>query len=132
MTETIHLAPHDPVPDGPGRQVVVMRRFEEDNPSVTTLEIVLTGRPSQTTHPRRADGTPMTLPEAIEAACLVAAQEGVGRIYVIDRAGGEREHDILAHHGDHSVHMEALSDTDEEGGVTGTDMRDVMHRSTPP
>ena len=53
MTETIHLAPHDPMPEGPGRQVVVIQRFEEDDPARTTVQIVLTGKPEQSTHPRR-------------------------------------------------------------------------------
>lgn len=133
MIEIINLEPHDPIPEGPGPQVVVLRRFEEDNPAVTTIEILLTGRPAQTSHPRRPDGTSVSIGEAIEAAGRVAAEEGIGRVFVLDRAQGGREKDILRHHGDHSVHMELLSDTDEEDGVSGSDMRDTMHRSdTPP
>ena len=32
MTETVHLEPHDPMPDGPGRQVVVIRRAASSAP----------------------------------------------------------------------------------------------------
>ena len=68
MTKTIHLGPHDPVPAGPGRQVVVLRRFEEDSPDKASIQIILTGGPDQVTHPHRPDGTPMHLDEVIQAA----------------------------------------------------------------
>ena len=40
MVETVHLSPHDPLPEGPGRQVVVLRRWEEDDPGKTTVQLV--------------------------------------------------------------------------------------------
>ena len=126
MIQTVTLAPHDPMPDGPGRQVVVLRRFEEDDPAKASIEIVLTGRPQQTTHPRRPDGSPMHLDEAIAAAQRVAAEEGLDRIYVLDRVQGAREQDIMRHDGDHSVHMNRLVDTDGDG-ESGSDMRDAIH-----
>lgn len=127
MTEIIRLAPHDAMPSGPGRQIVVLQRFEEDSPGQTTVQIVLTGHPEQSTHPRRPDGSPMSLDEAIEAAKEVAAQEGVMSVHVIDRLAGARERDILGHAGDHSVDMDGLSDTDDEDGEHGADMRDIAH-----
>lgn len=128
MTETIHLAPHDPLPDG--RTLSVLRHFEADDPDRATIEIVLAGKPAQVTHPRRPDGTPMTLDEAIAAARTVAKQEGIRTVFVIDRMAGPRERDIMGHGGDHSVHMDQLLDTDEEDAVRGSDMRDIAHRST--
>jgi hypothetical protein len=125
MTQTIHLGPHDPIPSGPGRQVVVLRRFEEDYPDGTSVQIILTGTPEQATHPRRPDGSPMHLDEAIAAAGRVAAEEGIGQVFVLDRISGRREQDILRHDGDHTVHMEHLDDSDEEDGERGPDMRDV-------
>ena len=127
MTETIHLAPHDPVPAGPGRQVVVLRRFEEDDPGRSTIRIILTGAPEQSTEPHRPDGTPMHLDEAIDAAGRIAGEEGLDRVFVLDRLGGRREQDILRHDGDHTIHMERLADTDEEDGERGADMRDIAH-----
>ena len=127
MTETIHLAPHDPVPAGPGRQVVVLRRFDEDAPDRPTIRIILTGTPEQSTQPHRPDGTPMHLDEAITAAERVAQEEGLDRVFVLDRLSGKREQDILRHDGDHTVHMDRLSDTDEEDGERGADMRDIAH-----
>ena len=127
MIETITLSPHDEMPAGPGRQVIVLRRFEEDEPGRTTVQIVLTGTPQETTHPRRPDGTPMRLDEAIAAARQVANSEGLDRIFVLDRTQGVREKEILEHGGDHSVHMENLVDTDEEDGEHGADMRDIAH-----
>ena len=62
--------------------------------------------------------------QAVEAAKAVANSEHLHRIYLLDRTAGPREQDILRHGGDHSIHMDTLSDTDEEDGVTGTDMRD--------
>ena len=128
MTETIHLAAHDPMPEE--RSIVVLRHFQEDDPDQATIEIVLSGKPSQVTHPHRPDGTLMHLDEAIAAAGKVAAQEGLSKVFVIDRMGGARERDVLGHDGDRSIHSSSLSDTDDEDGVRGSDMRDVAHRST--
>lgn len=128
MTEITTLAAHDPMPSGPGH-VIVLRRFEEEDPSKTTVQIILTGTPDQTTHPRLPDGKPMPFDQAITAAKRVAESEGIGSVFVLDRLQGAREQDILRHDGDHSVHMSRLSDTDPEDGVQGSDMRDVLHRS---
>ena len=130
MIQTVMLGPHDPMPSGPGRHVVVLRRFKEDDPDGTAVQIILTGSLEETTHPRRPDGTPMGFEEAIEAARKVAESEGIRRIFVVDRMQGKRESDILSHEGDHSVHGAALVDTDEEDGERGADMRDVTHRSS--
>lgn len=127
MIEITTLSAHDPMPVGPRRNVVVLRRFEEDQPGGTSIQIVLTGKQDETTRPRRSDGTLMPLDEAIDAAKRVAESEGLPRIYVLDRLQGTREQDILQHAGDHSVHMERLSDTDEEDGERGPDMRDIAH-----
>lgn len=128
MIQISTLAPHDPIPSGPARAVVVLKRFEGDDPTNTAVQIVLTGANQETTHPRGPDGQPMSLDGAIEAARAVAESEGLDRVYVLDRTAGEREQDILGHHGDHTVHMEALDDTDDEDGVQGSDMRDALHR----
>ena len=124
MIETIRLAPHDPIPSGPARHVIVLRRFDEDAPKQTVTQITLTGHPDETTHPVHPDGRKMGLEEAIEAAKEVAASEGLSRVFVLDRTAGERESDILRHGGDHSVHMEKLVDSDLEDGERGADMRD--------
>jgi hypothetical protein len=127
MIQTITLAPHDPLPDGPGRQVIVLRRFDEAEPARPTIQIVLTGQPAQIAHPRHPDGSFMVFDEAIAAARLVAREEGLKQVFVLDRLQGTRERDILSHDGDHSVHMERLSDTDAD--QRGSDMRDLMHRT---
>lgn len=124
MTEIVRLAPHDPIPSGPARHVVVIHRFDEDDPQRTITTIVLTGRPDETTRPVGSDGHPMGLGEAIQAAKRVAASEKLDRVFVVDRTKGEREQDILSHGGDHSVHMEGLVDFDLEDGERGPDMRD--------
>lgn len=126
MTDIVRLAPHDPLPTGPGRHVVVLHRFDEEEPKKTVVSITLTGHPDQTTHPRRPDGTVMGLDEAIGAAVKVAEAEKLSRVLVADRTAGEREQDILQHGGDHSVHMDALVDSDIEDGERGADMRDRM------
>ena len=124
MTEIVRLAPHDPIPSGPARQVVVIHRFDEEAPRRTVTSIVLTGHPDETTHPTGADGHPMALGEAIKAAQRVAESEKLDRVFVVDRTQGEREQDILRHGGDHSVHMEGLVDFDLEDNERGPDMRD--------
>lgn len=127
MTETITLAPHDPMPSGPGRHVIVLRRFREDDPAQTETQIILTGIPEQSTHPRQPDGTLMDLDQAVAAGVKVAESEGLSRIFVLDRTSGRREQDILQHGGDHTVHMEELADSNVEEGERGPDMRDMVH-----
>jgi len=124
MTDIVRLAPHDPIPAGPARHVVVLHRFDEDAPSRTITVITLTGHPDETTRPMNQDGTPMNLGQAIEAAKRVAESEGLTRVFVLDRTAGDREQDILKHGGDHSVHMDGLVDFDLEDGEHGPDMRD--------
>ncbi len=127
MVKVNTLSPHDPMPSGPNRQVVVLRRFEEDNPGRTTVEIVLTGSPEEITHPRQSDGSAMSFDDAISAAKRVAESEGIDSVFVLDRMQGKREHEILAHQGDHSTHGEGLSDVDAPDGEQGPDMRDIVH-----
>ena len=127
MAEIRRLDPHDPLPEGPGKHLVVMRRFEEDDPDRRMVEIILTSQPGsvEQTRPMRPDGRPMSLKEAVASAREVAETEGLDRIYVVDRTAGPREKDILQHHGDHSVHMDDLDDFDLEEGERGPDMRDL-------
>ena len=124
--DTIVLAPHNPLPDGPARRVVLLRRFEEDAPSVTHIELRLEGGSGdkEAVQPRGPAGQPMDWDEAIAAATKVAESEGLARVYLVDRTAGPRERLVLKHGGDHSAEMEQLSDTDPEDGETGPDMRD--------
>lgn len=124
MTEIVRLAPHDPIPTGPAKHVIVLHRFDEDSPRDTITLITLTGHPDETTRPMRGDGHPMSLEEAVDAAKLVAESEKLDRVFVVDRTEGAREQDILQHGGDHTVHMEQLVDFDLEDGERGPDMRD--------
>ena len=125
MAEIRRLNPHDPLPEG-GHAVTVMRRFDEDDPHRTVVELMLTHRKGlpERTHPSRPDGTPMNLEEAVAAAVRVADEAGIAAVHVIDRTAGPRERDIQQHGGDHSVHMDRLDDDDMEEGERGPDMRD--------
>ncbi len=125
MAEVQFLNPHDPAPEG-GHAVVVMRRFDEDDPHRVVVEVTLTHRRGlpERTHPANSDGTPMSLDQAVAAARLVADEAGIETVQVIDRTAGPRERDIQQHGGDHSVHMERLDDDDMEEGERGPDMRD--------
>lgn len=126
MADIRTLNPHDPMPDY-GHHVVVMRRFDEDDPHKTVVEVTLThsGAMPERTRPAHPNGTPMSMEEAIQAARRVADEAGIATVQVIDRTAGPRERDILQHGGDHSVHMERLDDTDMEEGERGPDMRDT-------
>ena len=124
MAEIRHLNPHDPAPEG-GHAVVVMRRFDEDDPHKVVVEITLThphGRPERS-HPKTPAGQAMSLDEAIAAARRIADEEGIGHVTVLDRTAGPRERDIQQHGGDHTIHMERLDDDDLEEGEPGPDMR---------
>lgn len=125
MAEIRKLAPHDPLPD-PGRHVVLLRRFEEDDPRQVMLELVVSrgGRAEETRRALHEDGRPMSVAEALRLARTIADDEGLGTVYVIDRLAGPRERDILRHGGDHTVHMGQLDDFDLEEGERGPDMRD--------
>ncbi len=125
MAQIRKLQPHDPLPDR-GRHVVLLRRFEEDDPRRIVLELVIsrgTG-PAETRQSLHPDGKPMSVSEALQSARALAEAEKLDPIYIIDRLAGPRERDILRHHGDHSVHMGQLDDFDLEEGERGSDMRD--------
>ena len=125
MAEIRTLNPHDPLPDH-GHHVVVLRRFGEDDPHKTVIEVTLThahGLPERS-HPTRPDGGQLSLEEATSLARQVADEAGIAVVHVIDRTAGPRERDILQHGGDHSIHMERLDDSDLEEGERGPDMRD--------
>ena len=127
MTAVRRLNPHDPLPDDLGRHVLVLHRFDEDEPRRTVVELSLVTAPGrvEATRPSRPDGKPMSFEEAVEAGKRVAASEGLDVVYAVDRTAGPREKSILTHGGDHSAPGEALDDTDMEEGERGPDMRDL-------
>lgn len=119
------LDPHDPLPEGRAGRVIVLRHFDEDDPRRIVTQITLTGSPghSEAVQPVRADGTPMSLDEAVFAAQKVAESEGIGQVFVLDRTAGRLEHEVVEHAGDHSFPGKPLDDTDLEDGENGPDMR---------
>jgi hypothetical protein len=124
MVKTRTLQPHDPLPDPPA--IVVMRRFDEDDPRHLMIELIVS-HPSgaeETSQPAHDDGTLMDLDQAIAAARKLAGERGLEVVHVVDRTAGPRERDILSHGGDHSIAGEQLDDMDLEDGEKGPDMRD--------
>jgi hypothetical protein len=124
MTEIRSLAPHDPLPSG--HSVVVMRRFDEDAPRALMIELIVTN-PDHSEETMRAvhpDGSPMTIEEALALGQARADEEGLTEIWRVDRTGGPREQEVIAHDGDHSFAGEPLDDDDLEEGERGVDMRD--------
>ncbi len=131
MTETRTLQPHDPLPDGPA--VILMRRFEEDAPRQVMMELIVI-RADQTEHTSRLlddDGAPLSWDRAETRAREEATEAGLHQLYHVDRTGGTREQEVLAHDGDRSVNMEALDDDDLEEGEPGSDMRDNPLKAAP-
>ena len=124
MVKTRTLQPHDPLPDPPA--IVVMRRFDEDDPRRLMIELIVAhaSGAEETSRPLHDDGTPMDLDQAIAAARKLAGERSLEAVYVVDRTAGPRERDILSHGGDHSVDMDQLDDMDLEDGEKGPDMRD--------
>ncbi len=131
MVEIRRLDPHDPLPEGQGHRVVVLRRFDEDDPRRTVTEITLTsvpgtsvpGRP-EVARPMQADGTAMSLEDVVAAARRVAETEGIHEVFVLDRTAGQLEHEVIEHAGDHSFSGKKLDDSDPEDDERGADMRD--------
>ena len=124
MVETVTLKPHDPLPDPPA--IVVMRRFDEDDPRRLMIEVIVS-HPSgaeETSRPQRDDGSFMEFDEAVAAARAQARAQGLDAVYTVDRTAGPRESDVLAHGGDHSINSGTLDDMDLEDGEKGSDMRD--------
>ncbi len=121
MTETIRLAPHDPVPDY-GNHALVLRRMGEDDPNAVLIEIVFYGP--------HGGSTPLpgsNLDEAVKLALAEAEKRGLKTLYVVDRTAGKLEREALHDHGERNFTGDALSDTDAEDGVAGADIRDRPH-----
>ncbi len=124
MADIRLLAPHDPLPDTPA--VGILRRFDEDQPGRTVLELIIT-RHDQTRETRRLTrpgGAPATLDQALREAASAATSAGLADIWHLDRTGGPLEREVLQRHGDHSFIGLALDDDDLEEGEHGPDMRD--------
>ena len=126
MVEIRRLDPHDPLPEGRGHRVIVLRQFDEDDPRRQVTEIILTGEPghSEVVRPTLPNGSPISLDDAIQQARKVARSEGISQVYVLDRTAGQLEHDVVEHGGDHNFPGRKLDDTDPEDGERGPDMRD--------
>ena len=124
MTRIIDLAPHDPLPGGPA--IVLLRRFEEDDPRRVMMEIIALDAHHTESNARLTDagGHPPSWEDATARAIEAAEKAGVEVLHRIDRLGGDRERAIEAHDGDHSIETETLDDFDLEDGATGSDMRD--------
>lgn len=122
MPEIVRLQAHDPIPEEKEPHLLVMHRMAEDDPAGTETTITVAGQGGERLLP--PDGDAATLDGAVEQARQFAESHRIDRVYVIDRTDGPRERDILSHGGDHSVHMEGLSDDDLEDGEHGPDMRD--------
>ena len=125
MIEVRRLDPHDPLPEGRSHRVIVLRRFDEDDPRKIVTEITLTAAPgrSEVARPAHVDGSAMSLEEVIAAAQQVAKTEGIEQVFVLDRTAGQLEHEVIEHAGDHSFPGKQLRDDDPEDGEMGADMR---------
>ena len=127
MAEVRRLAPQDALPED-GRYILVIKRFAEDAPRTTLIELVSAvdpDSPPEMTIPVLPDGSAMDFEAAIDAARAQADSEEVEvAVYAVDRTAGRRAQEVLASGGDHTVHMETLDDTDLEEGERGSDMRD--------
>ncbi len=124
MTAFTTLEPHAALPDGPA--IILLQRFEEDDPHLTMMELIVihANQSEETSRLLDAEGLPLDLQKARARATQQAAESGIAALYFIDRTAGPRERVVAAHGGDRSHRLDELSDTDEADGVTGSDMRD--------
>ena len=131
MTEIRTLAPHDPLPNG--HSVVLMRRFAEDAPDQLAIEMIVTNpdRSEETSIPTGSDGAPLDWDAAVAAAKERATEEGLQRIWTVDRTQGRREQQIIQSGGDRMIDGETLDDDDLEDGEPGPDMRDPDTNAAP-
>ena len=126
MAAIRRLDPHDPLPDGPARRVVVLRRFDEDEPGRIVTDISLHGTSGlpEVARPAGPGGQPLSLDDVVAAAVKVADSEGIATVTVIDRTAGPLEREVIGHAGDHAFAGRPLDDSDPEDGERGPDMRD--------
>jgi hypothetical protein len=131
MTEISTLDPHDPLPDGPA--IILMRRFEEDDPKQDMMEVIVIGadQSERTSRLLTSDGTPMPWEQAEQRIIADANEAGIAKLYRIDRTAGPREREVEEHDGDRTVGMDKLDDFDLEDGVKGSDMRDMGLNAAP-
>jgi len=131
MTEIRTLAAHDPLPDGPA--VVLMRRFEEDDPRQAMMELIVLhrGGSEETRRLLTQDGKPLPWDKAAQIAEDEARRAHLTAVYHLDRTSGPREREIMGHGGDHTVGMETLDDDDLEDGEHGSDLRDSRMNGAP-
>ncbi len=130
MAKIIDLAPHDPLPNGPA--VVVMRRFEEDDPKTVMIELIAIDADRSEGNARMTDahGAPLSWEEATRQASTRAHTAQIETVYRIDRTAGPVEREIAAHGGDHTASADMV-DSDFEDGETGGDMRDRSGNEAP-
>ncbi len=121
MTETIRLAPHDPVPDY-GNHALVLRRMGEDDPGSVITEVVFYGANPSTTPVGN-----VSLDDTVKAALAEAEHRGLKTLYVVDRTAGKLEREALHDHGERNFARDALQDSDAEEGEAGPDIRDRPH-----
>ncbi|WP_419730984.1 hypothetical protein [Lichenicola sp.] len=131
MTEITTLQPHDPLPDGPA--IVLMRRFEEEDPIRPMIELIVIhkNQSEETSRLLTETGEPLDWDTAQAQAQTLAREAGIHQVYHVDRTAGAREREIAEHGGDRSVAMDTLADDDLEEGVTGSDMRDMKLNEAP-
>jgi hypothetical protein len=126
MTDIIRLDPHDPLPEA-APFALVIRRFGEDDPNAIVTEIDFMGSHPTATVATGRDGVPMAWEDAVQHARREAKARGFATLYAVDRTAGRREQAIIGRHGDHSTHGDALSDTDDEDGESGSTILDRGH-----
>ena len=123
MTDLIRLDPHDPLPEA-SPYALVIRRFGEDDPTAVITEIDFLGRHPTMELASGPAGQPLSWEEVVHRALHEAQGRGYTTLYAVDRTAGAREQEILAHHGDHGVRSEELSDTDMEDDERGSSVLD--------
>jgi hypothetical protein len=131
MTEIRRLQPHDPLPEG--HSVVLLRRFEEDRPREIMLEMIVRNpdKSEETSRLIGDDGHAMSWTQAEKVAKARAVEEGLKRIWRIDRLAGRREQEIIAHNGAHDFSGDILDDDNLEDGEHGADLRDIRNNGAP-
>ena len=131
MTAIRRLGAHDPLPGG--HSIVLMRRLAEDDPAGIAIEMIVTNPDGseETATPTGPDGVALSLDDAMPLAMQRATEEGLRRIWLVDRTAGAREGAVLSAAGDHSFPGETLDDDDLEEGEPGADMREIDTNTAP-
>jgi hypothetical protein len=101
MAEIIELAPHDPLPASANRYVLVLARFDDDDPHQVVVEVDVhnpNGRDRDIAEGYSDLGRPR-FADAVDWAVRYADERGISTVVTVDRTAGRSERQVVGEGG---------------------------------